>query len=200
MLRSSLGAVPTNPTPPGPGILADLKPLCVPIDDLKLFPGNPRIGNVEAIKASIAEIGVHRAIVVRRDTKEIIAGNHEYKAMKALGFTEVPVVWTDDNDMQARARNLADNHTGELGTYDNELLVDMLSYVVDDPALFAATAYTQKDVDLLLGMNLVRPGDAPAGDLASNFQVIITCTDETQQATLLEELAGRGLNVRAVVV
>jgi ParB-like chromosome segregation protein Spo0J len=189
----------TVPKPPGPGILPDLEPLCVPTDKVHLFPGNPRVGDVDAIKESIKRFGVHRALVARRNG-DLLIGNHEYKAMVALGFERVPVIWVDDNEAEARARNLADNKLGEMGGYDNDLLIEMLSYVAGDAELFAATAYTQKDLDALLGEFDATTGDAPSSDLASSYQVVVTCTDEHQQATLLEELTGRGLNVRAVVV
>lgn len=184
-------------TPAGPGILPDLEPLCVPIDKVHLFPGNPRIGNVEAIKTAITRLGVHRAIVARRGSGDIIVGNHQYKAMVALGFDRIPVIWSDDNEAEARARNAGDNKLGEMGTYDNDLLAEMLSYVADDPELFAATAYTEADLARLLGEST---GDATSEEgLSQVWGVIITCKDEDQQVALLTEMSERGLDVRSLV-
>ena len=144
-----------------PDILADLEPLCVPIDNLEELPGNPRVGNVAAIKGSIRRLGVHRAVVARKTrTAEdgspvgiILLGNHQFKAMKELGYKRIPVVWTEEDDLVAKARALADNHVNDLGSYDNDALADMLSYVADDAELFAATAYTQKDIDAMLNLS-----------------------------------------------
>jgi ParB/Sulfiredoxin domain len=63
----------------------------VPIDDLVPFPGNPRRGNVAAIKQSLEENGQYRPIVVRRQTREVLAGNHTLQAAKELGGKRSPL-------------------------------------------------------------------------------------------------------------
>jgi ParB-like nuclease domain len=48
----------------------------VPTADLRPYPGNPRRGDLEAIKDSLERNGQYRPIVVNRRTMEVLAGNH----------------------------------------------------------------------------------------------------------------------------
>ena len=130
-------------------IADDLLPLARPIDQLHPLPGNPRIGNVEAVMRSYNTFGQRKPIVARRDGT-VIAGNHQLEAAKRLGWTQIAVVYVDDDDTTAQAFALADNRTAELGTYDNEALAAMLQAVSIDAELLEATAYTMDDVNDLL--------------------------------------------------
>ena len=129
----------------------DLIPLLADIDTLHELPGNPRQGNVEAVALSYERFGQRKPIVARRDGT-VIAGNHQLKAAKQLGWSKIAVVWVDDDDETASAFALADNRTADLGSYDEDLLAELLSRV-EDLDLLAATGYTQEDIDKLLGTN-----------------------------------------------
>jgi len=130
-------------------IADDLRTLAVPIDKLHTLDGNPRRGNVAAVKQSYARFGQRKPIVARRDGT-VIAGNHQLIAARELGWAEIAVVWVDDDDTTAKAFALADNRVGDLGTYDNFDLADMLQEVAVDPELLIATGYTAQDVEDLL--------------------------------------------------
>jgi ParB-like nuclease domain len=62
------------------GIPSSLQALKVPITDLHPYAKNPRQGNVEALVESLKFHGQYRPVVVRRETSEILAGNHTYLA------------------------------------------------------------------------------------------------------------------------
>ena len=145
-------------------IAVDLIPLLADIDTLHELPGNPRQGNVEAVALSYERFGQRKPIVARRDGT-VIAGNHQLKAAKQLGWSKIAVVWVDDDDETASAFALADNRTADLGSYDEDLLAELLSRV-EDLDLLAATGYTQEDIDKLLGTNggtaLLDPDYVPA--------------------------------------
>jgi len=144
-------------------IADDLQPLAQPIKELKPLSGNPRVGNVEAVMRSYNTFGQRKPIVARRDGT-VIAGNHQLEAAKRLGWTEIAVVYVDDDDTTAQAFALADNRTGDLGTYDNEALAEMLEAVSIDPKLLEATAYTLDDIkELVTELEPVEP----LGDLDS---------------------------------
>jgi regulator of extracellular matrix RemA (YlzA/DUF370 family) len=107
------------------------------IDVEKLFPleGNPRKGNVDAIVASYKEFGQLRPIVVRdngNDTFTVIAGNHQLRAAKKLGWKKIAAVIFDSSQEEAVAFALADNRTTELGHTDPQLLNEMITEVVMD--------------------------------------------------------------------
>jgi hypothetical protein len=121
-------------------IAEDLRPLAQPIDLLKLLPGNPRRGDVDAVMRSYDRFGQRKPIVARRDGT-VIAGNHQLQAAQRLGWSHMAVVWTDDDDLTAKAFALADNRIGDLGNYDFGDLEAMLAEVRLDPVLLAATGF-----------------------------------------------------------
>ena len=134
-------------------IAADLVPLSFAVDKLRLLPGNPRRGNVDAVKRSLEAFGQRKPIVVRRSDLVVIAGNHTLQAAQALGWAEVAVVWVDDDDTTSKAFALADNRTAELGDYDNEALAELIGEVGSvDPELLAATGWSADAVAELLAV------------------------------------------------
>ena len=110
-------------------IIESLRSLATPIDQLKALPGNPRLGDVSAVMASLARFGQRKPIVARKDDGIIIAGNHTWQAAKKLGWTEIAVAYVVDDDVTAKAYALADNRTAELGTYDEQALLDLIEEV-----------------------------------------------------------------------
>lgn len=120
----------------------------VPLDSLTPYRTNPRIGNVEAIAESLKVNGQFRPLVVWGEYREILAGNHTWKAAKLLGWSEIAVVyvWELTEDDAAKIV-LADNRYSDLATYDDAALAGLLAQVGD----LAGTGYTEADVDALLG-------------------------------------------------
>jgi DNA modification methylase len=131
-------------------IVEQLQGLAHPLKKLKLLPGNPRKGDVEAVKRSYERFGQRKPIVALPDGT-VIAGNHQFLAAKALGWDEMAVVFVDDDDQTAKAFALADNRTSDLGSYDSDALAELLADVAVDPELLLATGYTQADLDALIG-------------------------------------------------
>lgn len=140
-----------------------LAPLATPIDDLELLPGNPRIGDVDAVAASYRRFGQRKPIVARRGPDGrgvVLAGNHQLQAARQLGWTHIAVVWVDDDDATASAYALADNRTAELGSYDDAALAALITQVADhDAALLADTGWGTEAVDDLL--DRVTPVELP---------------------------------------
>lgn len=132
----------------------DLEGDLYPVDALRTYPGNPRRGDQDAITASIADLGLYRPIVVRRDPVEddqrptgvILAGNHTYRALIDLGADRVPVTWVDVDDTRAAAIVARDNRTSELGSYDEGELLALLT--ADDDVL-ALSGYDGEDLAAL---------------------------------------------------
>lgn len=123
----------------------------VALSDLTRYPGNARRGNVEEIRKSIRRHGQYRAIVVRDtgDSLVILAGNHTYQALDAedAGTARCEIITCTDDE--ARRINLADNRTAELGDYDGDALVELLSYLDGD---YDGTGWTEEAVDLLVNI------------------------------------------------
>lgn len=82
---------------------------------------------VPAIARSIADYGFRGQIKLwRRDNPVIVSGHHRVAACKLLGWAELPdehVCWCEDmSEEDVKAFRLADNRTGEGGTWKKALL------------------------------------------------------------------------------
>lgn len=172
-------------------IAPDLQSLAQPIDTLHLLDGNPRRGNVDAVARSYERFGQRKPIVARRDGT-VIAGNHQLLAARSLGWTEIAVVYVDDDDQMASAYALADNRIGDLGTYDETDLRLMLEEVAGDLDLLLATGYDEETLRIL--QRQVTDDDwesalgaLPSGDKEPFQQMTFTVHDE-QADTIREAL------------
>lgn len=131
-----------------------LKVVAAGVKSLKPYRDNPRKGNVSAIAESLIQNGQYRPIVVRRSTREILAGNHTWQAATQIGWKKVDVVYVDVDDEEAARIVLADNRTNDLATYDSEALAKVLESLHGDPI---GTGYSPADMDALVS---VVAGDA----------------------------------------
>jgi len=128
------------------------------IDELHNYHRNPRTGNVDAIKTSMQVNGVFRPIIVNRGTHtgremEVLAGNHSLKAMRELAEETGDDKWlkvdcwvVDVDDDRASRIVLADNRTADLGGYDNERLIELLTELDYD---LDGTGYDYDDLEML---------------------------------------------------
>lgn len=104
------------------------------LDEIKPYEKNPRNneGAVQYVANSIREFGFKVPIVIDK-YGEIVAGHTRYKAAKVLGIETVPCIIADDlSPEQVKAFRLADNKTGELALWDDDLLKIELDGLVDD--------------------------------------------------------------------
>ena len=132
-----------------PRIALALQALAVPIESVTLHPNNPRVGDVEAVAASLKRFGQLRPVVVQASTSYVVAGNHLLRAARSLGWTKLAVVIVDIDDATATAYMLADNRTSDLGGYDERLLAAILAEAAAADNL-AATGYDADDVAALV--------------------------------------------------
>jgi|TARA_B100001094_G_scaffold56493_1_gene51982 site-specific DNA-methyltransferase (adenine-specific) len=129
-----------------------LQSLAINIDKLSFLEGNPRQGDVEAVAKSYKQFGQRKPIVATTN-HVVIAGNHQLAAARQLGWDEIAVVITDDDELTAKAFALADNRTAELGSYDDDLLADLLSEVSSVPELMDSTGFSEDDLFDLIGFD-----------------------------------------------
>lgn len=124
------------------------------------MPGNPRKGDVEAVKRSYERFGQRKPIVALLDGT-VIAGNHQLLAARALGWDQIAVVYVDDDDKTAKAFALADNRLSDLGGYDTDALGDLLSEIADDADLLLDTGYDPDFIAALLTKVDLPPDNRP---------------------------------------
>lgn len=114
------------------------------LGEITPYANNPRNNDdaVEAVAASIREFGFQQPIVTDKDGV-IIVGHTRLKAAEMLGLETVPVVVADLDEDKANAYRLADNKTGEIATWDFELLdlelegiemdMEQFGFEIDEP-------------------------------------------------------------------
>lgn len=103
----------------------------VDVASLEAFPNNPRIGDLGTIKESLRRLGQYRPIVVHKGTRRVLAGHHVWQAVKDLGWETIAVTWVDGDEQFCRKVVLADNRTADLGSYQNDILADLLRSLPD---------------------------------------------------------------------
>jgi DNA modification methylase len=184
-----------------------LVPRLVSIDAIHPDPANLRLHpdrNLEAIKSSLVRFGQQKPIVVDRGGT-IRAGNGTYAAAKALGWTEIHVVETDLEGVEAVSYAIADNRTAELAEWDNPALAKLLVELRDEDAL-DGVGFEDIEIDALLeelaadlgSVELDDPGEqAPpdkpvslTGDLWQLGDHRLLVGDSTSAADLARLMAG----------
>jgi DNA modification methylase len=118
----------------------------VSLRELRPYPGNPRRGDVEAIKQSLVCNGQYRPIVVNRRTMEVLAGNQTLLAASELGWVQMSVTFVDADEELATRIVLVDNRTNDLAGYDEAALAELLSELPE----LGGTGYDEAALSRLL--------------------------------------------------
>lgn len=161
---------PKTPAPIAPEVLQLVDPSTPAaewskLDDLATWADNPRDNAkaVDVVAASIRRFGFGAPLVANRRTGELIAGHTRLAAARVVGLQVVPVRWVDLSPDEAHALALADNRTGEVATWDDDKLAQVVRELRDaDADLLAATGFDDRELAALLG-ELQRGGSDDAG-------------------------------------
>ena len=183
-----------------------------PIDELKPYDKNPRQNDdaVSAVAESIREFGFRQPIVVDPDDV-IICGHTRFRAAQQLELKKVPVhVATDLTPEQIRAYRIADNKTGELATWDMELLPIEIAELQDAGIDWSLLGFDADDLASLLAGDagvaegLTDPDDVPEppddpitqpGDLWILGDHRLLCGDSSSEADLDRLLDGAAIHL-----
>ena len=95
------------------------------INELKPLIGNPREHtdrNINDITKSIKRFGWTNPIIVRKADNMIVAGHGRVEAAKNQGLEQVPVVYVDMSENDAKLYNITDNRTAETSEWDHAQL------------------------------------------------------------------------------
>lgn len=169
----------------------------VSIKDIHPYEKNPRINDnaVEAVANSIREFGFKQPIVVDGNM-EIIAGHTRWKAAKKLKLKTVPVLVADDlTEEQVRAYRIADNSTGELATWDYDLLMPEIADLDFDMSMFGLDV-PEEDVSI---ENIVEDDYEEPENLEPRVKLgevwkcgdhILMCGDSTSQGDVKVLMSG----------
>lgn len=176
------------------------------IDRVKPYDKNPRdnAAAVDAVAKSIEQFGFRVPIVVDADGV-IIAGHTRLKAATKLGLAHVPVhVAADLSADQARALRVADNKTGELATWNNDLLAIELKALEVAGFTLVDFGFSTADIDAIFApppnTGLVDADDVPPkpakattklGDLWHLGRHRLVCGDSRDPAAVAKLLDGQ---------
>ena len=180
----------------------------VPVDRITTHPENARKGSLEVIRESIRTNGFYGACVVQRSTGRILVGNHRYMAAVEEGLVEVPVVWVDKSDDEARRLLLVDNRSTDLAVYDDQALVELLSNYADDNGGLVGTGWDDGELAALLAAieppQVVVDVDVPplpveavtkVGDVIFLGEHRLLCGDTTDPANIARLVDGATLTL-----
>lgn len=131
-------------------IRKELQHLAIEIDEVHTHPSNVRQGDVGAICESLKAHGQYRPIVFQQSTKRILAGNHTWKAAKALGWTHIAATPVICDDQQALRILLADNKANDLASYDEPELIELLKQLADTDEGLLGTLFDEDELDSLI--------------------------------------------------
>lgn len=161
----------------------------VKLSELKAYANNPRRGNVDMIAVSLAEHGQYKPLIVNTDMT-ILAGNHTYKAMQTLGWTECQVRVLDVTDEQAKKIILVDNKLSDMAEYDTSVLASMLEDLFDVGEL-KGTGFDPDAVDNMLEIVVTEFEEFKGGYAISDEELEIIKNKKQNQ--LLPQDSGAGL-------
>ena len=111
---------------------------------------NPRRGHVASIQESLREHGQFAPLLLQKSSRQIIKGNHTYKAMMLEGFLEADFTVIDVDDDEAERILLVDNRTSDKGTYDQTELAALLDRIATSSKGFVGTGWDPDEYDDLL--------------------------------------------------
>lgn len=184
-------------------IPATLVPLAVPVASLNHYGNNPRQGDVETIKKSLAKNGQYRPIVVNKPNNEVLAGNHTLKAARELGWERIAATFVEVDEVTAKRIVLIDNRANDIAGYDNKALADLLRSLPD----LEGTGYDTAALEAVLAEldddpadGNADPEDAPSvedsptrtsmGEVWVLGKHRLICGDSTKTTTLQKLMAG----------
>lgn len=128
-----------------------LEKLFVPIDSVKQHPRNANNGDVDGIIEAIKINGYTDPVVVHEETGHILAGNHRYQALMAMGAKVIPASFVSGNEEDILRSMIANNRVADKRRTDDGLLLEILGILHESEAGLLATGWSEDEyTDLML--------------------------------------------------
>ena len=179
----------------------------VSIDALIPDPSNARMHdeiNIAAIKGSLAKFGQQKPIVITKNNV-VVAVNGTMEAAKALGWTELDVVYSELSGTEAIAYALSDNRTSELGSWNKDILGKQLLGLSREGFGIASIGFdpkqwirSGKDESVLseVEFNPKLPPDVQKESKDKKLTLLVECESMEALEDLFSELNERGFKVK----
>lgn len=147
-------------------VLDGLTDLLVPIRSINPDPDNVRLHderNLKAVRNSLNTFGQHQPVVVQRDGMVVRIGNARLQAALSLGWTHVAALIVEEGRVNAMARAIADNKTGELAVWDFQGLASQLQQLSDDGLDLELVGFESFEANMLLDSEWEAPAATDKG-------------------------------------
>lgn len=175
-----------------------------PIEKLTPYARNTRThtpAQIDAIAASIKEWGWTMPVLADEDGT-LIAGHARIQAAQKLGIAEVPVMLAKGwPEAKRRAYVIADNQLAIKGSgWDFELLASEIEGLGDEGFDLSLLGFDLKELAALID-DAAAAGEITDGggiNYQSQFGVIVTCKDETDQEKTYNRLDELGYECKVV--
>lgn len=171
----------------------------IPVDEIIPYENNPRKNDdaVDAVAESIRQCEYISPIIVD-ENYVVLAGHTRLKALKKLGYESAPcVVKNGLAEEQKRKYRLLDNKTGELSTWEFDLLRTELE----------GLDFSDFDFDWGLPDDSPGKGESEDGFSAESdfnyheqYGVIVMCRDELEQEEVYNRLVSDGYECKVATV
>lgn len=178
-----------------------------PLDGLRESDENPRAISTERLEALKHALRADPAMmearpIIATPEGEVVCGNMRLRALRELGVRDAPIYVAELSPTRKREWMLRDNQ--EYGDWVPDELARLVAAHADDDADLSLLGFTNSATDDLISLARKLDGDEPepppdTGATVEVWGVVIECESEEQQAELVEELAERGLAVRALI-
>ena len=114
---------------------------------------NPRFNEaaIDAVADSIKKFGFSSPIVARKEDGRIIAGHTRFKAAQQIGLEIIPVRFMDLSEQEANALALADNRLGEISSWDDAMLGQVLEKLKEENFEMEILGFSEQVMNQLLG-------------------------------------------------
>lgn len=184
-----------------------LKPLLVPIDQVKQHPDNPNNGDDENLIESIQIHGFVTACTADADTGYLTAGNTRYRALLALGATHIPVIWNKWDEAEGAVRYMVgDNASARRAKMDEAQLLALLGNLAETERGLVGASITDAEYEKMLVDfgNIQDVPDmsgfgGPGQGVLGLFQIVLDFPEgEDERDAVFAELAERYPNARSV--
>ena len=130
--------------------MSSLETEIISIDLVHPHPRNVRQGDIGAISESLQAHGQYKPITYQKSTGRILAGNHTWKAAKALGWQTIIASAKICDDEEALRILLVDNRSSDLATYDSDGLIDLLKELGETEGSLIGTGFDGDALDELI--------------------------------------------------
>lgn len=120
----------------------------VPLSSLIQDPSNARKHsqkNLDAIKGSLAKFGLQKPLVISKDNI-VLAGNGTLHAAKELGWESIGIIRSKLTGSEAIAYAIADNRTGELAEWNDDVLSKTLQGLKGENFDLDAIGFSNEDL------------------------------------------------------